>query len=561
MKPISSVTGRTLLLIFTLTFSVIITRAQDIPVATPNLQTIPSGSLVIPMDNTHQVTSGGMFNLKAYGFVIDLLNHVILVRWVINSGKAHDAIDFTAMAERLEPTAQATQSRDFKGGPFVIFPADTGGVIAHLKNMNDTLAASQKVSIYRLTQSVVADIRYNLIAPPKVAILNDGNFASLHVKYMQVASVPTVNYEVQLAAGLSSGCYTLATEPHVDTAGIWVDSVRAFLLGGGNFLAQCHAVMAYENAVNGHFHTTAGVVRNNIDAQLTTIYPNSDMAFSQFQGAYTANQTGNTRLWQNLGGSFNQNSCYSVVGNSLFPNVTGASVSKMVGGLGGVVFYIGNHEFDNLNDMGEINGIRMYLNATLVPSKANCYGEIWRLLPVKLESFDAWKKSETSSEIKWTVSNEEEDSRYVMERSNDGKNFSVLKIIIPTGIESTQTYTYTDSDPLTGANYYRIRMENSAGSRKYSEVKAVLFNMDKGFLSIYPNPSGNITRLIVSEKDGKNLQVSIYDAAGRQAKKSLITVHNQGADLDLHDLHKGIYWVTVKTSNGEQLRTKLMKIQ
>ena len=104
-------------------------------------------------------------------------------------------------------------------------------------------------------------------------------------------------------------------------------------------------------------------------------------------------------------------------------------------------------------------------------------------------------------------------------------------------------------------------MENSAGSRKYSEVKAVLFNMDKGFLSIYPNPSGNITRLIVSEKDGKNLQVSIYDAAGRQAKKSLITVHNQGADLDLHDLHKGIYWVTVKTSNGEQLRTKLMKIQ
>src|SRR5687767_6272849 len=479
MKPILSVTGRKFLLIFTLAFSVIITRAQDIPVAAPNLQTIPSGSLVIPMDNTHQVTSGGMFNLKAYGYVIDLLNHAVLVRWVIKSGKAHDAIDFTATAERMEPTAQASQSRSFRGGPFVIFPADTAAVIAHLKNMNDTLAASDKVSIYRLTQSVVADIRYNLMGPPKVAILNDGNFAQLHATYMQLASVPSVNYEIQLASGLSSGCYTLATEPHVDSAGIWVDSVRSFVLKGGNFLAQCHAVMAYENTPSGHFHTNAGIVRNSISAPLTATYPNSDMAFSQFQGTYTANQDGNTRLWQNGVGSVNQNNWYSVSGNTLFPGVTGASVSKMVSGLGGVIFYLGNHQFDNLSAMGEINGIRMYLNATLVPSKANCWSQIWRLLPVKLESFDAWKKSETSSEIKWSVSNQEDDSRYVVERSNDGKNFSVLKIIIPTGTESMHTYSYTDTDPLTGANYYRIRMENSAGSKKYSEVKAVLFSKEK----------------------------------------------------------------------------------
>ena len=557
MNRILPVAGRKYLLAFTLSLFVIVTRGQDIPVAVPNLETIPSGSLVIPMDNTHQATAAGMFNLKAYGFVIDLLNHSYPLKWIISAGKAHDAIDFTATAERLLPTALASQSRNFISGPLVILPSDTGGVISHLTNMNDTLPASQKVSIYRLTQSVIVDVRYNLTRPPKVAILNDGAFAQMHVNYMQWASVPTVNYVVTQAAYLASGCFTLATEPHVESPGGYIDSVRTFILKGGNFLAQCHAVMAYENAVNGHFHTTGGIVRNNIDAQPTTLYPNSDMAYSQFHGSYTANQTGNTRLWQNLSGSLNQNNCYSVVGNSLYPGVTGASVSKLVSGLGGVVFYLGNHEFDNLNNMGEINGIRMYLNAVLVPAKTDCSYAIWLLLPVKLESFDAWKKTETSSEIKWTVSDEEPGISYVLERSADGKKFSTIKIFNAIGGSSIQTYSYNDIEPIAGANHYRLRMENAAGSKKYSEVETLIFNKSGINFSIYPNPAGKFTHLMFPEKDGERLQVSLYDAAGRQVKKIVVTVNNQKADLKLNGLNKGFYWVVVSTAKGD-LKTKLI---
>ena len=558
MKPILSLFGRKFLLIFTLSFIVTITSAQDIPVAVPNLETIPSGSLVIPMDNALQATSGGMFNLKAYGFVIDLLNHSYPLKWVIKAGKAHDVIDFTATAERLQPTVLASQSRDFISGPLVILPSDTSGVISHLTNMNDTLPASHKVSIYRLTQSVIVDVRYNLTQPPKVAILNDGAFAQMHVNYMQWASVPTVNYEVIVGVNLSGGCYTLATEPHVESSGTYIDSVRAFVLGGGNFLAQCHAVLAYENAAAGHFHTTGGIVRNNIDAQPTTIYPNSDMAYSQFQGTYTANQTGNTRLWQNLVGSVNQNNCYSVVGNSLYPAVTGASVSKIVSGLGGVVFYLGNHEFDNLTDMGEINGIRMYLNAVLVPAKPNCSYAIWKLLPVKLESFGARKKTEASSEINWTTSNEETGNIYVLERSADGKNFTSIKAINAIGRNSNQTYSHTDIKPLTGANYYRLRIENTSGDNKYSEIKTVVFSKPGMNFSIYPNPAGKFTNLILQEKDGQRLRVSLYDAVGRQVKKIIVTVLNQKAALNLDGLNKGFYSVIVSKVNGEQLKNKLI---
>jgi hypothetical protein len=86
------------------------TRAQDIPGVTPNLQTAPAGTLVIAMDNTNQATSvinasSGtyLFNLRAYGLVTLFRNAGIYVRWVINTSKAKDGIDFTGTAERIYP--------------------------------------------------------------------------------------------------------------------------------------------------------------------------------------------------------------------------------------------------------------------------------------------------------------------------------------------------------------------------------------------------------------------------------------------------------------------------
>jgi hypothetical protein len=59
----------------------------DLPGPATNLQTLPLDSYIIAMDNTNQLNSSALFNLKAYGLVVYLLNNNIKVKWVITAGK------------------------------------------------------------------------------------------------------------------------------------------------------------------------------------------------------------------------------------------------------------------------------------------------------------------------------------------------------------------------------------------------------------------------------------------------------------------------------------------
>src|SRR5688572_10745556 len=116
-----SAPGRQFLLVFIFVFQFVVVKAQDLPGAAANLQTAPAGTIVIAMDNTNQSCSSinpstgtYLFNLKAYGLAIYLLDLDFDLRWVIASGKSHDGIDFTATAERVTPSYLAPQSYDFR---------------------------------------------------------------------------------------------------------------------------------------------------------------------------------------------------------------------------------------------------------------------------------------------------------------------------------------------------------------------------------------------------------------------------------------------------------------
>ena len=92
---------------------------DDLPGPSAHLETVPAGSLVIPMDNTLQAIVSP-FNLRAYGLVNDLLQRGIPVKWAIRAGKVKDATDFTATAARVAPTVVAAASLNFSGGPFLV---------------------------------------------------------------------------------------------------------------------------------------------------------------------------------------------------------------------------------------------------------------------------------------------------------------------------------------------------------------------------------------------------------------------------------------------------------
>ena len=93
----------------------------DLPNPPSNIQTVTAGSLVIPMDNSHQdLWLTYPFNTKAYGLVRALLMQDIPVKWVIKSGKIKDSSDFSAVAAREFPTTTAASLQYFKGSAFII---------------------------------------------------------------------------------------------------------------------------------------------------------------------------------------------------------------------------------------------------------------------------------------------------------------------------------------------------------------------------------------------------------------------------------------------------------
>ncbi len=357
------------------------TANPDLPPATAVPLTAPAGTLVLAMDNANQ-SAGGTFNLKAYGLAVQLLNKKVPLRWIIRSGKSKDDVDFSALAARVVPrgAAGAAAVRAFRAGPLLVLPRDTAGVRALAAAYN--AAQSTTVQLYELQAATAVDVRYVLNQRPVAAILNDGGNAAIHQGYMRRAGIAgndsgsalrtANNYVTQVAVNLDSqtDCYTFASEPHsTNTAGGVVEAIGRFVARGGNFLAECEAVVTYENYAGGRFQTTTGVVDTDVRDNGTRRYPAPDQPLSQYEGEFRASVLGGSVTnWRRASGSAFRNGGHvqdQLAGTT--DETIEASVADLYVGRGGLVSYLGGHQYSGTTE-NDLNGQRQYLNAFLTPA-------------------------------------------------------------------------------------------------------------------------------------------------------------------------------------------------
>jgi hypothetical protein len=148
---------------------------------------VSANALIIPMDNIlfsiSKVTNidtlqniKGLFNLKAYGLAVTLLNSNIWLQWAIKAGKSFGDNDFTASVQQVRPTTGTVSTLSFKAGPLII-PAQfysTALSIIDTWNKNSSNSNSQ-VNVYQLMQDTQIPVLYNIVHKPLVAVLNSGN--------------------------------------------------------------------------------------------------------------------------------------------------------------------------------------------------------------------------------------------------------------------------------------------------------------------------------------------------------------------------------------------------
>ncbi|PZR35221.1 MAG: hypothetical protein DI538_15560 [Azospira oryzae] len=75
--------------------------------------------------------------------------------------------------------------------------------------------------------------------------------------------------------------------------------------------------------------------------------------------------------------------------------------------------------------------------------------------------------------LKWTTSAQEYFDRFVIERSDDGKNFSAIIVILgKTFLNEEHIHSSKDLYPLPGKSYYRLKLIYLDGEERslYTEV-------------------------------------------------------------------------------------------
>ena len=169
------------------------------------------------------------------------------------------------------------------------------------------------------------------------------------------------------------------------------------------------------------------------------------------------------------------------------------------------------------------------------------------VLPVEWRSFEGFVKGE-NIELQWTVASETNNEGFQVQKSKDGRNWENIGFVGGAGnTHIDQAYSWLDTSPSSGANYYRLVQIDFDYQYSYSELVVVNYTPDLvPVITISPNPVKNNFRLTVNTTIF-DASISIYSPEGKLVKKVL--VDEVGNDIDISTLPTGLYYVELKTEN------------
>jgi hypothetical protein len=175
------------------------------------------------------------------------------------------------------------------------------------------------------------------------------------------------------------------------------------------------------------------------------------------------------------------------------------------------------------------------------------------VLPIAVKSFDV-SKIENTSVLQLTTTSETNNDYFTIERSGDGINFSNIGMIDGAGDSKTElSYTFTDTNPLSGINYYRIKQTDYDGKYSYTEIRSV--RMD-GAREIQITPRITDGRLTITTTL-TDYTVTLINGAGQMVRRYTGLSFNDTISID--DLHTGIYYLRVESDTLSET-IKVVKI-
>jgi uncharacterized delta-60 repeat protein len=157
--------------------------------------------------------------------------------------------------------------------------------------------------------------------------------------------------------------------------------------------------------------------------------------------------------------------------------------------------------------------------------------------------------------LKWLVTKQKNIVYYSVQRSDGNTGFKEIGKVIREGNAPVTPYHFKDNAPLTGINYYRIKLIHRDRTFTYSDTAAVNFSPTLS-VSITPNPVSNVLQIKGLDATATNKLFIVRLGSG--IVKSATAVKQQNYDWNVQDLPDGIYTL-IAESKGITTSVKFIK--
>ena len=174
-------------------------------------------------------------------------------------------------------------------------------------------------------------------------------------------------------------------------------------------------------------------------------------------------------------------------------------------------------------------------------------------LPVTLKNFNA-KEEGSLVNLNWATTEETNSDYFDIEHSRNAKEWLSIGKVASNGESKTlKDYQFQHKQPVSGLNYYRLKMVDKDQTFAYSKMNSVQFKEDDN--GLFPNPVDQV--VFFKNADLENLShIQILNNSGKVVYE---TAKIGEAGVNIAHLPAGSFVVKLLKMNGESYSRKLIK--
>ena len=169
------------------------------------------------------------------------------------------------------------------------------------------------------------------------------------------------------------------------------------------------------------------------------------------------------------------------------------------------------------------------------------------ILPVTLATFSA-QRSNKINLLSWSTQVENNSSRFVVERSKDGRTYTSIGEVTAAGNSNTvRRYSLTDNKPYKGNNYYRLRIIDKDNQFKLSDIQRLKNDGATG-ITIFPNPVRDKLTISINADKVSDGQLIITDVSGKAVYSKAVRLldGNTIVPVELNSISAGTYLLKIQ---------------